>query len=418
MRASIGRTAANLAVVGAAVLGVAVLVLTTLAVLRLTRVAARHRRTSLQAVATLGVVWVLLVLGVRRPAHRIHERSRSGRPRGTRCAGRPPRSSDLRRRDRPRPLPRHASRPAADRLARQGRPPRVRRELREGRGPGTPRSRHGSIRLSTRGPRRLQAAGFSVPKRLPHLVDVRRSQLAGALHDAVGALGRQPTALRPARQNRPPHAQRRVQEGRVADRRRRAVEQPGPGRRGRRSTTTTSSTTGVTSGIAARGSRTPPCPTSTSSSALQRLELAKRDRRPVFAEVDLVSSHAPWTRIPRLIDWSDVGDGSVFGRIPVDQVTRTELFSDPDAGTCSVRPVDRVHAEQRLVSFVQHYGDDNLVLVVLGDHQPCDDRHRAEPDVTTCRSRSSPTIRRCWTGSPGGAGRTACGPARKRRSGR
>jgi hypothetical protein len=23
-----------------------------------------------------------------------------------------------------------------------------------------------------------------------------------------------------------------------------------------------------------------------------------------------------------------------------------------------------------LVSFVQHYGDDNLVLVVLGDHQP------------------------------------------------
>ena len=39
--------------------------------------------------------------------------------------------------------------------------------------------------------------------------------------------------------------------------------------------------------------------------ALQRLELAKPDRRPVFAEVDLVSSHAPWTRIPQLIDWSE-----------------------------------------------------------------------------------------------------------------
>ena len=34
-------------------------------------------------------------------------------------------------------------------------------------------------------------------------------------------------------------------------------------------------------------------------SALQRLELAKADRRPLFAEVDLVSSHTPWNRIPQ-----------------------------------------------------------------------------------------------------------------------
>ena len=39
-------------------------------------------------------------------------------------------------------------------------------------------------------------------------------------------------------------------------------------------------------------------------SALQRLELAKRHRRPVFAEIDMVSSHTPWTRIPRLIPWT------------------------------------------------------------------------------------------------------------------
>ena len=78
--------------------------------------------------------------------------------------------------------------------------------------------------------------------------------------------------------------------------------------------------------------------------ALQRLELAKPDRRPVFAEVDLVSSHAPWTRIPQLIDWSDVGDGSIFNRMPVDEVTRAELFERPRAGARGVRPVDRVHA--------------------------------------------------------------------------
>ena len=50
--------------------------------------------------------------------------------------------------------------------------------------------------------------------------------------------------------------------------------------------------------------------------ALQRLELAKPHRRPIFAEVDLVSSHTPWTRIPPLIAWSRVGDGSIFNRLP------------------------------------------------------------------------------------------------------
>ena len=36
-------------------------------------------------------------------------------------------------------------------------------------------------------------------------------------------------------------------------------------------------------------------------SALQRLELGKPHRRPLFAEVDTVSSHMPWNRIPEMI---------------------------------------------------------------------------------------------------------------------
>jgi phosphatidylglycerophosphate synthase len=85
--------------------------------------------------------------------------------------------------------------------------------------------------------------------------------------------------------------------------------------------------------------------------ALQRLELAKRHRRPVFAEVDLLSSHAPWTRIPRLIPWGDVGDGSVFARVPVEESTRAGLFGDADRARAA-------------------YGDDKTVVVLLGDHQP------------------------------------------------
>ena len=103
--------------------------------------------------------------------------------------------------------------------------------------------------------------------------------------------------------------------------------------------------------------------------ALQRLELAKRHRRPIFAEVDLVSSHTPWTRIPRLIPWADVGDGSIFGRVPAEESTQAGLFGDAKrARTAYGHSIE--YSLRALFSFVRRYGDDKLVLVVLGDHQP------------------------------------------------
>lgn len=113
----------------------------------------------------------------------------------------------------------------------------------------------------------------------------------------------------------------------------------------------------------------PPMPDQYTFLALQRLELAKRDRAPVFAEVDLISSHAPWTRIPRLIPWRDVGDGSVFGRIPAEETTQAGLFGDAKrARTAYGHSVE--YSLRSLFSFVQRYGSDKTVLVVLGDHQP------------------------------------------------
>jgi hypothetical protein len=113
--------------------------------------------------------------------------------------------------------------------------------------------------------------------------------------------------------------------------------------------------------------------------ALQRLELAKRHRRPLFAELDLVSSHTPWTRIPTLIPWRKVGNGSIFNRIPVKHTSRDSLSINAawawlqKNGSAPVRAAYGQSIEytlNTLVSFVQHYGDPNLVLVVLGDHQP------------------------------------------------
>jgi phosphatidylglycerophosphate synthase len=103
--------------------------------------------------------------------------------------------------------------------------------------------------------------------------------------------------------------------------------------------------------------------------ALQRLELARRHRAALFAEVDLISSHVPWTRIPRLIAWDDLGDGSVFNRVPARKSTRAALFSDPDRARAAYGHSIE-YTLSAIVSFVRRYGDDNLVLVVLGDHQP------------------------------------------------
>ena len=103
-------------------------------------------------------------------------------------------------------------------------------------------------------------------------------------------------------------------------------------------------------------------------SALQRLELAKSHRRPLFAELDLVSSHEPWTRIPQMIDWRRVGDGSVFKRIPAVSTQRALWGYSAHVKAAYGQSIQ--YTMNTLVSFVQHYGDPNLVLVVLGDHQP------------------------------------------------
>ncbi|MFC6081449.1 sulfatase-like hydrolase/transferase [Sphaerisporangium aureirubrum] len=98
----------------------------------------------------------------------------------------------------------------------------------------------------------------------------------------------------------------------------------------------------------------------------QRTERTKKTRSPVMAEIPLVSSHAPWAPVPTLADWSTVGDGSDFK-------------ATGDSPDVVWRDPDRVRNEYRrsieyslntLISYVETYGDDDLVVIFLGDHQP------------------------------------------------
>jgi hypothetical protein len=112
-----------------------------------------------------------------------------------------------------------------------------------------------------------------------------------------------------------------------------------------------------------------PMPDQFALAQLQRLALAPRDHGPVMAEVPLVSSHTPWAPLPRLVPWNDVGDGSVFGPMAAGGVQPSAIW--PDAAKVRTAYAESIaYSVSTLVSFLQTYGDDQTVLVFLGDHQP------------------------------------------------
>ncbi|MDM7856263.1 alkaline phosphatase family protein [Cellulomonas alba] len=102
--------------------------------------------------------------------------------------------------------------------------------------------------------------------------------------------------------------------------------------------------------------------------AFRRLELARTDRTPVMAEIDLVSSHTPWTPLPRMVPWDQLGDGSVFDAMPAAGVSPSLVTSDDERRDLYGRSIE--YSLTALTSFVETYPDPDLVLVVLGDHQP------------------------------------------------
>jgi hypothetical protein len=104
-------------------------------------------------------------------------------------------------------------------------------------------------------------------------------------------------------------------------------------------------------------------------SAFQRMEYGRSDRGPLMAEIPLTSSHAPWAPLPRMIDWNDVGDGSVYGPIAAAADSADSVWGDSDRTRDAYR-TSIVYSLTALTEWVERYGDDDLVLVFLGDHQP------------------------------------------------
>lgn len=103
--------------------------------------------------------------------------------------------------------------------------------------------------------------------------------------------------------------------------------------------------------------------------ALERAELDRPDRAPVFAEIALISSHAPFTPVPRLLPWEALGDGRVFADQASAGPTPEAVWRDP----ARVRDQYRRALDYSLravAAFAERRAGEGPLFVVLGDHQP------------------------------------------------
>ncbi len=90
---------------------------------------------------------------------------------------------------------------------------------------------------------------------------------------------------------------------------------------------------------------------------------------PVMAEMDLVSSHTPWTPLPRMVAWNRLGNGSVFDAMPAEGVPPSAAWQD-SATVRKLYAQSIRYSMNALTSWIARAHDKNLVVVLLGDHQP------------------------------------------------
>ncbi len=93
------------------------------------------------------------------------------------------------------------------------------------------------------------------------------------------------------------------------------------------------------------------------------------DPRQDFIQIALISSHAPWTTITRMIDWDDVGDGTAFNDMAAEGPAPREVWSDRDITRDYYRQsID--YSLQAAFAFAARQGEAAPLILILGDHQP------------------------------------------------
>jgi hypothetical protein len=95
----------------------------------------------------------------------------------------------------------------------------------------------------------------------------------------------------------------------------------------------------------------------------------RTDGKSLMSLLILTSSHQPWAPIPKLVPWDQLGNGSVFDAIQKAGNKASDVIAD---STKSRQEYGKSiqYSVNSLTQWLERYGNDNTVLVFLGDHQP------------------------------------------------
>jgi len=89
---------------------------------------------------------------------------------------------------------------------------------------------------------------------------------------------------------------------------------------------------------------------------------------PRFINYVLVSSHVPFDRLPAYLEnWEELGDGSVFQRLPI-RTFRNNWLTGGEYPAGYVAGID--YTLTSIVAFLTEHLDREALIVVVGDHQP------------------------------------------------
>ncbi|WTN46392.1 CDP-alcohol phosphatidyltransferase [Streptomyces sp. NBC_00631] len=108
--------------------------------------------------------------------------------------------------------------------------------------------------------------------------------------------------------------------------------------------------------------------------ALQQFQDRVHSRKPADGKsrmsfLILTSSHQPWAPIPKMVPWDQLGDGSVFNAIEKAGNKASDVIADTTKSRQEYGKSVQ-YTVTALTQWLQRYGNDNTVLVFLGDHQP------------------------------------------------
>ena len=95
---------------------------------------------------------------------------------------------------------------------------------------------------------------------------------------------------------------------------------------------------------------------------------ADRSQKPLFIQMALGSSHAPWVPVPEVVAWETLGDGSIFDPLVDASDPPSVVWKDHDRVRAQYRlAVD--YALQTVFAYAALHAEDPPLMIVVGDHQ-------------------------------------------------